>query len=249
MKIIPSFANIVQTLSFVRNNFGSLDSELHSGGIIAYYPNDPDNHCEDFAGYTFGYNEFCMSNGFGSSNHIVGHEMGHIVHRRFMNAATSGGCPASYDWSDSVGQKCATSEGWADFVSLSSHWAPNSSAPFYRSPFRLAEGDIELGNGGYSYPCVSYDSLPYSRRGNVVRFFWDLYDSTSNGSSDSANDDNNRFTSTIRNIWLEFPSGTSNHQASESGTNGRNVKDYVYYDYPYDFYSEEISNCLGDQDN
>lgn len=225
----------------------------HDNQVTVYYPSGPSSQCSGKAGSSWGYDSICVSSGFVLNNHVVAHEVGHLIHRRAINDSSSlsnGSCTSGDNWdshSTVDGQKCATSEGWAHFVAVSSHFSDDSDGtgggyPYYRETTKVVEGDTTRGNSGSSESCVSDSDNPHTARGNVARWYWDLFDSTNETSSDNANYTLSLLTST----WDEFPAGTGDADAAETGDDGRNAWDYECYEALA--HSELTLNCLGSQD-
>ena len=150
------------------------------------------------------------------------------------------------------------SEGWANFVAGATYWSGSSQVPRYGNlSSRELEGDTKAGNYGYTRRCVRHGSVngpDVEERyiGNVTRFFWDLYDSTTTDDTSPYGHTDAISTSlaAIADTWIYFPSGTGNHENDEAGDDGRNVRDYSHW-HGYRFSSSAISliyvNCLEDQ--
>jgi hypothetical protein len=145
-------------------------------------------------------------------------------------------------FSGSDPEKCVTAEAFAHFASAATWWTQGATSPLYRGE-RL-EGNYPGDTGD---ACVSIAATPHRRRGNAARYFWDLYDSTTVGTDDAAEDDEIRSYADIANVWTSFPNGTGDRQKQESGAHGRNVKDFGAYT-PWATEVERDHNCLGAQE-
>jgi hypothetical protein len=217
--------------------------------MIGYWPDTPANNCTSpvfSAGVALG-TSFCVTDA--ANNHTISHEMGHNLHVATLGIPytallTGGGCTSNQVWLGSDPEKCVTAEGYAHFVSGAVWWNQNATGPMYRG--ELFEGDTQSANGMVDQTCVSKATTPWTRKGNAARFFWDLYDSTSVGTNDGANDDETQTFAHIHAVWGNFPAGTANGQASETGANGRNIQDYLAHDADYEEVERDY-NCLGSQ--
>lgn len=221
--------------------------------FIGYYPGYDDGtdvYCQS-ANQTWSNQKFCIKSGHAYKNHVVAHEIGHILHRRSMNIANSSpvyflsenSCGTSL-WDDTTGgEKCTLVEGFANFVATSVYWQKNIISAWYSSSSQKVEGNTTHGNSS-SLPCVSNNSSPEKSEGNATRFFWDLFDSTNENESYLEDDSDLSFYNVV-NVWSSFNSGTSNRQNKETGNNGRNAYDYQFH---YTSSSSElIKNCLTNQ--
>jgi hypothetical protein len=205
------------------------------------------------------------------SNYRVAHEVGHIVMNRALDiyGASASKCPAGSGWATVDFEKCATTEGFANFFAAAIFWEQNAQNPFYQFTDRELEGATAQGNGGNSEACISNElprtvrpgtvqgadpfgvtRSPHRIEGNAARFFWDLYDST-NESRGRLVDDTTVSLETLIDVWSEFDPGTSEREAEEGGrpgdnSNGRNAWDYVCR-FP-DARSELLLNCLFEQE-
>lgn len=166
----------------------------------------------------------------------VVHEIGHNVHRRWLagvrNLSDGAECG---NWDEDVDQKCAVTEGWANFFSSAAWHKEDDDDPTYD------QHDIE---DPKTLP--GCDEAPHSE-GHVAQYLWDLYDSRNSAGED---DRVNHSFKTIRKIWSLFPKGDGNHGAGEDGDDGRNMKDFHYW-YRRQFTSKEdkvedlmASNCM-----
>jgi hypothetical protein len=237
-------------------DYGNLVASLEATEVrinppaqIAYVPDSPDGYCGgDVVGAALG-DHFCVSEG--ANNHSVSHEMGHNLHMANLGIGWEdleggGACVGGQGFwaATDTAEKCVTAEGYAHFVGGAVWWNPNAVGPEYRGA--ELEGNTDEGNGGVSQSCVSTATTPHRRRGNAARFFWDLYDSTTVGTSDSTNDTETHSFTDIDAVWTEFDPGTGNREAAESGSHGRNVEDYIFHA-PWSLTTERNHNCLGSQ--
>lgn len=175
------------------------------------------------------------------------HEIGHNVHRRWMvhESSLANGLDCS-GWDEDENQRCATSEGWANFFSSSCWYNDDETSPTY--------GTSDIEDPDTLNDC---NTEPYSE-GHASQFFWDLYDQQDHANESDSLDLN---FSVIRAVWSLFPSGTSDRQNNEDWAaslpplqfvayaKGRNLLDYSYhYDAEYGITSafEDIQtdNCL-----
>ena len=114
--------------------------------------------------------------------------------------------------------------------------------------------DTTMGNGGLSMGCVNHNNSPERSRGNAARFFWDLYDSTANGSNDLYNISNESVIS-IASLWDDFEIGEDNRENDEEFPpnhddgcdDGRNWWDFCYYDGSDEYWYYLGDNCLDAQ--
>ena len=241
-----NLSNILASMIEVVRWSGSIAINGH--GVIEGYLGVPPWNSSSCTGQSFGqangYDRFCVQTA--TSNGAVAHEMGHLVMKRLLNngSGSLANGSACGSWSGFSEEKCAVSEGWAEFYYGATYWQPNAPAPYLPGNF-LFEGDTSAGNGGSVLQCVSNGTNPDNRRGNAARWFWDLFDSTT--IDDGGQDNANYSISQIRSTWDSFVPGTANRQAQESDDNGRNARDFTYY--MGGAVSERDWNCLAAQDN
>jgi hypothetical protein len=231
----------------VNEGFANMAVTMGAADLVAdvflhgYWPDTPDGDCS-VAGVAGAYSQMDFCADFPSASHTITHEIAHGYQDLELLAGGSGSsaCTGNSTWAGLEVEKCVTHEGFADFVAAAVWWAPSSPDPLFKG-FKL-EGDTNSGNSSV-LQCVSNDDQPHRRRGNAARFFWDLYDSTTTGDDDK--DDLTWTFSKTAGIWTDFPAGTANRQAQESGSNGRNVEDYIFYH--VGLLSERQQNCLNAQ--
>lgn len=251
---------------------GSYSLNGHTNTITVYYPNKPgDNDCDSHDGWSYG-DEDCVCVKDSKRSRVLAHELGHILFYRLLFGPDDedydcglGHCGSTvgYGWDQyAANEKCVTSEAWATFIAGVTYYDDDAGYPYYiDSTDENMEGDTIAGNTS-AKACVQNKTTPINFktphlcRGNAVRYFWDLYDSTTTG--DDGNDDDNLTLLQMKNIWLEFDDGTYNHRDCEDKTysedddNGRNVYDYMYYETEIsailDTSDEMTQNCLNDQD-
>lgn len=177
--------------------------------LWGYFPDRPDGACSQtgIAGaYSDG--ELCVDNPL--STHTLAHEMGHAYHDLELldGGIVSGGCTGGATWSELEVEKCVTSEGFADFVATAVWWAPSSPDPYFNG--------LKTNSGNSSIlQCGSSNDQPHRRRGNVSRFFWAPYDSTTTG-DDGADDLTWTFSETAG-IWTSFSGGHRGSACSRIG--------------------------------
>ena len=241
--------------------------------VKIYYPDGPllSNNVRpcartNVAGASWGFDSICVGNGDVRNNHTIAHEVGHLIHRRAMddsnalNSHTDGAgnsvasCSSgATDWwtnqSPLDGEKCTTSEGWAHFVAVASHFSKTSNGtggyPFMEFPARIVEGSTTQGNGSTSRDCINELSNPENARGNATRWFWDLYDDHVAPIETSAQDNASYSLSQIVGVWDSFNIGSANGETAEANVDGRNAWDYE--DLWSGAHTEIILNCLDDQ--
>lgn len=218
----------------------------HSGTIHLYYPDDGPGGCSGSSAEVVSCQNLCIPSAKAGDAYVVAHEVGHVLQFRALNSCGSNfpsipGC-GSHQWDSWENEKCATTEGWANFVAGATWWLDWKSSAYYLGPGYNLEGDV-FGSDS----CVSESTNPHRREGNVARYFWDLFDSTTVDDSHNGYTDNvsTSLDDLIR-VWDDFPAGSGNRQAFESDDNGVNVHDYAYYD--GSFVGEKYLNCLGSQD-
>ncbi len=127
--------------------------------------------------------------------HVVTHELGHVMQFRWGQSSGSG---------DLTTYRHHTLEGWADFVALATWYtadaasSPNAASdPHFNSPSYVAEapaafsGDNWTENTcGSGNGCNCSEGNLYALTGNndesrEAMFFWDLYDTATDGGSDN----------------------------------------------------------------
>ncbi len=176
--------------------------------------------CKDDSGAngSAGYDKVCLTHPMNPFSAV--HEMGHNVHRRWMdysgplawNAQDEGlDCNG---WDDDEDPKCATSEGWANFFASASWFNENMGNPTYN--------DFDIEDVSALKSC---DDAPFSE-GHATQFFWDLWDAGPGGLDD---DEINVHFNTLRKVWSAFDDGTGNRANNESGDDGRNMQDFIHW--------------------
>lgn len=143
------------------------------------------------------------------------HESGHALQRQLWeddDSPSNGTCPPSHYLEVMEPETCATSEGWATFVSMVSWWDPNNvdSRP------NLFGFQIET-DACFFCSC-SHDS---DTELAVIRTFWDLDDQHDDGI-----DTRGVSTNSILQTWDAFPAGTANHDEDEPGDFAHNLWDF-----------------------
>ena len=260
---------IINVTEFLLTSIKIVDDSLsingHNNKFKGYWPNGPApvNGCSasKVSDQSKGYDQFCIQQGSEDSNATVAHEMGHNILRRLLNHPSGlSNCSTSYlpgvmsgNATVQSGEKCPTSEGWSDFIAVATYFKPSTSiVGVWGSNL---EANTFVGNDFTPMRCIDQNGMPHRQVGNVSRFFWDLYDNVVIDDQMTLNsfnyvDNENIPIQTMLDIWNKFPSGTGNHDASESGDNGRNIRDYLYWaenSFGELFYSELYVNCLTDQ--
>jgi len=107
--------------------------------IIGYYPSYQ-GHCSMGSGGEYlGPDSFCC--GVGQNNHICSSEIGHILHRRWLDQGCStggltgcSGCGGQpYGWGDNcLSKKCQTAEGWSAFFATVVNWGWMAFRPWFK---------------------------------------------------------------------------------------------------------------------
>lgn len=214
------------------------------------------SRCPASGNKTLDCEDVCMNTTDMTSNHTVAHEIGHVLHRRnhLLCDDPISGCTGS--WLQQGTERCVTSEGFADFVSLMTHWPRGHTAPVYQVSTRNGEGWTTIGNSA-SRPCAFYGSNAHQSEANVARYFWDLYDTVNHSSDNWLLGIGDVSTHTFDEIllgWNEFPkwpayhpscpgapeccapappggnecaADRENREPASNPSNGRNVWDYV----------------------
>ncbi len=253
--VVPQgFANILAAMVEVdrRTTNNQIERNGHDDPIIGYYDGRGDgSSCTTGQGSSWGYNSFCVVDTAADDNHVVAHEIGHLVHRRQINySGPLADCP-SYDWIGSTTneEKCAVSEGWADFFAGAVYFPESATAPVFRMSSRELEGDTSQGNSS-ALRCADMSGNPEDEEANVARFFWDVFDSTTLG--DDGNDNSDESFATMTLVWDNFadtyPALYNNRGTLETGENGRNLYDYKYWaSFGSGLSGEMTQNCVQTQ--
>jgi len=180
----------------------------------------------------------------------VAHELGHIANWRYIGVAYNTDCPNYHGWALPTTEKCATSEGWADFYSAVVYFTNSATSP--RTQGWSIEGDTTAGNSGLNFCVATLNTYNYQIEGNVARFLWDEFDTTDLGSIEAGLDTHSYSYSQLRNVWVDFLDNCiSNRCALESDSDGVNLFDYEFAAMSYGLlgFEDNISiNCCEDQD-
>lgn len=254
--IIMILESLYDTADFFSdNNVLNINGINYPDGeeFTAYYQSPiigGNTYCATQSGQCWNDHEFCISTSSSDNNHIIAHEMGHALQKRAFNITTDpyflSSCPSSSWTGSGNGEKCVTSEGFANFVAGAVYWESDANSPWWNSTSQILEGNTTSGNSGISSACASINSSPEKIIANAARFFWDVFDETNIGTGENyLTDDSNLSFYDIVLEWDSFPNGTSNRQSKESGDDGRNIYDYEYYN--SSVYSELDHNCLDNQ--
>ncbi len=148
------------------------------------------------------------------------HEIGHVVHARFMNYRGAMNAD-DVGWTSGTAQKSQVGEGWADFFATATWFAPDAKAPTV---------------SGHAMERRSSLRSACRRTGPVgelhaAQFFWDLYDEASPA------EPNDRVSVTLDmflRVWSMFNGRRDgfdqrDRTAGECNPHGRNVHDFMYY--------------------
>ncbi len=247
-------ASILMSMRDVYTRIGSYQVNGNTTTVTVYHPDKPGGtQCgSGHSGFTYNRTQVCIGDTHWDENMVLAHELGHVLMRRLLFAPSDTQCNLSectgpYGWSTSVNEKCVISEGWADFISGATYFSDYAASPYYFNSTQNLEGDTTKGNSG-SLACVSNNASPERCRGNAARFFWDMYDSTTEG--DDGNDVHNLTISRIKDIWMLFMAGTSNLRECEEDDDGRNAIDFYSYALvsSINIMNEIEQNCLESQD-
>jgi len=265
LSLYESYSNLLQIIGLSEKYAGPLAVNGYNNKIIGYYSSHMGNCSMGSGGMYLGPDSFCC--GVGQNNHICSSEIGHILHRRWLNQGCStggltgcSGCGGQpYGWGDTcLSKKCLTAEGWSGFFATVANWGWMAYRPWFKypeydendpdDPGGVLEGNVWYQNSA-KLPCVDMNSQPINKRGNVARAFCDLYDGIDDGF-----DDFNHLVSTIAGYWGQFPSRTGDGDACELDydldgcDDGRNWWDYLYKSDPSqfrdDFQDALYENCL-----
>lgn len=244
-------ANMLATM---HDTFNLVDSTNHTLNGHTNPINGYTNHAScstPSSGTSWDYNSFCVGSDNIPRNHMVAHEIGHLIHRRALNySGKLGYCQNGWDWPSHEGERCATAEGWASFFAGAVYFTPSALDPYFDVTDQVLEGDTTSANSGIVSDCVSDLNSPHRRPGNVARFFWDILDSTTENEGSWSGDNSNESLIDIIAVWDDFESGTTNRKNNEdnyNGSHGRNAKDYEDYDSSTGI--ELNHNCLDNQDD
>ena len=148
------------------------------------------------------------------------HEMGHVVHSRFMNYR--GGMNADdVSWTTGTAQKSQVGEGWADFFATATWFAPTARAP-------LVTGHAMESRQSLRSSCTA--SGPQGEL-HAAQFFWDLYDAPS---SDEPADTVSVELAMLLRVWSMFRGHRDGDESrdrtpGECDPHGRNVHDFMHY--------------------
>lgn len=256
-------ANILQT--GVDVDILVADSDYHRNGnngpVELYYRWNSSGWCNS-GSYSSGCNDICIDGADWNNPYIPAHEIGHALWKRALgNCNASGDCGGMHCWDPQdcapnywVSEKCATSEGWADFVATATYWGQGQSGAWYKTNSnRNLEGQTTIGNPLFSNTtdedCVNENQYPHLLEANVARYFWDLYDSTA--VDEKYTEALSKNFATLLSVWDAFPSGYGDGDVMETGSDGRNAWDYSNNAYSIIGSNSSIlyNNCIGNQDH
>jgi hypothetical protein len=153
--------------------------------------------------------------------YAVPHELGHMVHVRWMayRGGMNGKGPIS--WLNGTWQKGQTGEGWANFVATATWFSPEARNPLV-SNWPMEDRRIAR------QTCLEGMSIGEM---NVAQFFWDLYDAFDPSEPE---DEVQLDLDTLLSVWSLFRGQRTkteqrDHSPGECNPHGRNIKDYLYY--------------------
>jgi hypothetical protein len=151
----------------------------------------------------------------------LGHELGHVLHARWMayRGGMNGGGPVS--WVTGTAQKAQVGEGWADFVATATWFSRDALKP-------VASGWLMEDRAAAARGCQLGTSVGEL---NAAQFFWDLYDAANEA---EPNDDVSLDFWTLLKVWSLFKGvrdGTEERDRApgECNPHGRNIIDYLYH--------------------
>jgi hypothetical protein len=160
----------------------------------------------------------------GNNGFNVSHEVGHAIQMQEFNQDwLRDDCSRNGDGHSLTSiehESCATTEGFADYVGVTSWYEPNNSSTVpigWSTDFEVAQPQ--------SGTCSTNAHMELQ----VAKAFWDLDDwNQENGVAPAAGDDDDLAYSTtaIARGWRQFPNGSGNRDDGESGRDGVNMRDY-----------------------
>lgn len=173
---------------------------------------------------------------------IIVHELGHVVHLRWMNykGGINGG--GKVNWKNGTPEKAQVGEGWANFFSAAVWYDPAARAPSFDSQNIERIGGLE---------CPASGNAP--GEGPSSAFFWDLFDPASVSEPEDSVQIDMR---TLIETWSLFPgkdgSDRRDRTKGECNPHGRNLWDYRYYLMKHPSHPREVAplmhhNCVGGQ--
>lgn len=153
---------------------------------------------------------------------IVVHEIGHVLHARFMNYRGGLNSEVTTKWALGEDQKSQTGEGWANFFSAAILYARDASNPTFNGQ------DIERSDDRRLAGTCSATTV--RGEGRVSQLFWDLYDPV------SPEEPWDRFTVDLRTlleVWSLFPGKHGKYardrSKGECDPHGRNAWDFAHH--------------------
>ncbi len=169
---------------------------------------------------------------------VGAHEVGHTYQAQLLGLdSLYTGCVRGSErhYADTVDtSNFATKEGWAEFVAMATWYLdPGAGSvvyPTFSWPENLVEvepaDDPMFSDAGEVCEIQPLKPEICNSRNEiqVLRAFWDLYDTHVDGPVDAPGLDSDL--QTIAKVWMEFPDGTGNHQREEVGCNAHNMWDY-----------------------
>jgi hypothetical protein len=155
---------------------------------------------------------------------VASHEMGHVLQMRefvpqdkLRSDCSEGGWDPTEETTDS----CATSEGWAMYVSAVSWFDPEETSDTTSLGDDLEKAAIDAPS------CSVASGMPIQ----VAKAFWDMDDAANeSGVGTTAGDDDSSDLATrfLLNQWDDFPDGLVNRADFETGEDGVNIWDYRF---------------------
>jgi hypothetical protein len=156
------------------------------------------------------------------------HELGHLIHGRWLNAHIADDCRQPSGWGAGAGadEQARVNEGFADFWATAAWFPRDHHAPVFTTRRRW---EMEDATSPQLSPCPATDG-----KGREAQFFWDLYDVEGEQPGDeAASFELEDFLRT----WSRFSaSGVPENRASCDGLGecgvlcqGRNINDFLYH--------------------
>ncbi len=168
--------------------------------------------------------EFHITQSRGNHGFNVAHEVGHLIQMQEFNQDWlrndcsrngDGHSLTSVEW-----ESCATTEGFADYVAVTSWWNPNNA------------GSVPMGwgrNFETATPVNSSCSTSAHIELQVAKAFWDFDDWNNEAGAGAASGLDDRIaygTLDIIRGWRQFPNGNGNREDGEDDRDGVNMRDY-----------------------
>jgi hypothetical protein len=149
------------------------------------------------------------------------HELGHAIQmQEFDQDFLRDVCGASHTLTSLEADSCATTEGWADYVTAVAWYEPNDPATV---PF--AFGSNVESSTLTNVTCSVNSGIELQ----VAKAFWDLddwNDEAGVGAASGSSDEDRWASTDIAMGWRQFPDGTADGEDFETGDDGVNMWDF-----------------------